>query len=210
MADASDGQVGGSGFEPLIAAMPRMAKAVNAFPEGVQQSAFEALMAAFHEGAAAPSRTRPTTDDQLKPPKRTSARRSRKLKPTKDGNGESAPRRASTGTTLLKELDLTPKGKQTFKAFVAEKQPQSQHDKNLVSVYYLLEIAGIDKVSMDHVFTCYRDSRWPLPKSGIAVSMRLTANKTRWLDTADSFGITITPAGHNRIEQELPIKKSEK
>jgi hypothetical protein len=38
-------------------------------------------------------------------------------------------------------LNLTPSGKKSFKDFVAEKSPTNNNDRNVVSIYWLVEVA---------------------------------------------------------------------
>ncbi len=123
------------------------------------------------------------------------------------GDGKKQHRRTGS-PTVLRDLDLAPKGKKSFKAFVQEKQPKTQHDKNVVSVYYLTQIAKIGPVTTSHVLTCYRDMTrdWRLP-ADVPNSLALTTNRKRFLDTSDMQNIMVTPAGFNQVEQDLPPKK---
>jgi hypothetical protein len=138
---------------------------------------------------------------RVKPAKTT---RKRQTKPATDGG---SPVRRRTGSpTRVKGLDLAPKGKQSFAAFVSEKQPKSQHDQNVLSVYYLLEIAEVAPVTWNHVYTCYRDQGWAVP-ADMANSLQVTASRKTFLDTADMENITLEPRGTNHVEHHLPAKK---
>ena len=99
-----------------------------------------------------------------------------------------------------------PSGKKSLKAFVQEKQPKTLHDKNVVAVYYLRETLGAPKVSVDHVFTCYKDMNWREP-GNLGNSLALTANRKRYLDTSSLDDIKLTPAGRNHVGHELPSPK---
>jgi hypothetical protein len=66
--------------------------------------------------------------------------RARKREASKDGGAVKAKRGSSP--TQIRDFDLAPGGKESFADFIAEKQPRSQNDKNVVSVYYLSQIAG--------------------------------------------------------------------
>jgi hypothetical protein len=189
-------------FDLVLAEMPRIAEAVKAFPESVQQKAFDVLIAELKGQSPASASGKIAGQKQH--------RRSgggRRVGPKAEG--VKRPARRAGGPTLVRDLDLAPKGQKSLKDFVNEKQPESNHDKNTVSVYYLAEIRKMDGVTVNHVFTCYRDMRWREPGI-IRNSLALTANRKRFLDTADLNNIKLTPAGRNHVEQDLPPKKSAK
>ncbi len=77
-----------------------------------------------------------------------------------------------------------------------------------MSIHYLAHVAEVTPVTVDHVFTCYRDMSWPIP-ANLGNSLAVTANRKRFLDTADLQNIRLTSRGLNRVEQELPKVKKE-
>lgn len=186
-------------LDALLGEMPRIAEAVSAFPEAVQQQVFDALMAAARGGGAG------VTESGAKRTSRQPKRRKSERKQA-SVDGAKKPRRRPGGPSQIKELDLTPKGKTSLRDFVAEKQPKTQHDKNVVSVYYLVhELEIKEPITVDHVYTCYRDMNWPVP-SNPGNSLALTASRKRYLDTSDLDNIKVAPAGLNRVEHGLPSK----
>ena len=185
-------------FKSLLDAMPRIAEAVKAFPEAVQPQAFDALMAELR-GVAPEREALASAEGTL----RRSATPAAKKKAPASLAGSRQARGRSSGPALVKDLDLAPKGKKSFKAFVQEKRPQTQHDQNVLSVYYLSEIADQAAVTVDHVFTCYKDMHWREPSS-IANSLAVTASRKRFLDTANLADIKLTPPGRNHAEHDLP------
>jgi hypothetical protein len=192
----------GSSLDALLAKMPRIAEAVSRFPEAVQQQAFDALMAEAG-GASVGTKSREAKEPQTRANKRTASR-----KKTADGQKTS---RRSGGPKQLKDLDLAPRGKVSLKDFVDEKKPKTNHDRNVVSVYYCARILEVDAVTVDHVFTCYRDMNWRLPGgNNFNNSLALTASRKRFLDTSDGDNITLTSKGTNYVEHDLPPKAKEK
>jgi hypothetical protein len=189
-------------LDDLLGRMPAIAEAVSAFPEAVQQSAFDALMAAA-TGNAPPVRD----GGKTVPKNRRSGTRVRKAEPSAE-KGDAQPRRAAGASPpkVVKELDLRPKGKTSFADFVKAKNPTSNHDKHAVAIYYLINEAGLSTVSIDDVFTAWRDAGWKLPPD-FAASLRLTASKKRFVDTSNSESLTLLNTGVNRIEQDLPVQK---
>jgi hypothetical protein len=189
----------GASLDSLLAEMPRIAEAVKAFPEAVQAQAFEALMAEL-KGQTAPSRR---TESRAG---KATRRRAGRPRPKTPGVDETKTRRRTGGPSAVRDLDLAPKGQTSLKDFVAQKQPRTNHDRNVVSVYYLAEVLGLNGVTLEQVFTCYRDMRWREP-GNLANSLALTANRKRFLDTASLDDIKLTPAGRNHVEHDLPPKK---
>ena len=178
-------------LDSLLIEMPRIAEVVKAFPESVQARAFETLMAELR-GEAAPKN----------PARRKRAPSGRSSPEKKD----KTPRRRATAPRALRDLDLAPKGKDSFKEFAKKKKPKTNNDKNVASVYYLSEVLGLDAVTVNHVFTCYKDMSWREP-SNLANSLCLTASRKRYLDTASLDDIRLTPAGRNHVKHDLPPTK---
>ncbi len=192
---ADEGGQDKADFDALLAEMPRIAEVVKTFPEAVQPQAFEALMA-----EARGQRSLGAGESKTKTPRRTKPRAKKA-----DGDGKTT-RRRKRKPSAVRSLDLAPKGKKSFKDFVAEKQPKTNHDKNTASVYYLAEELGMSAVTVEHVFTCYKDMGWREP-SDLANSLSLTAYHKRFLDTADMDNITVTAPGRNHVRHDLPPTK---
>jgi hypothetical protein len=112
------------------------------------------------------------------------------------GKGHSKP-------TIVKDLNLTPKGKPAFREFAKTKLPKTHQERCTVSVYYLTEMLGLKSVSPDHVYTCYKDVQWKLPADLYNVLV-LTANRKGWLDTRNTAAITVATVGENLVEHDLP------
>lgn len=110
--------------------------------------------------------------------------------------------------TIIKELNLVPSEKQSFKAFVEEKQPKSNQEKCTVAVYYLRHELELESVSPNHIFTCYKNVGWRV--TDIYNIVRLTASRKGWLDTSNSNDIKTTPHGENLVEFDLPKKSKTK
>jgi hypothetical protein len=199
MAEQEDSRTNAS-FDSLLAEMPRIAEAVKVFPEALQTQAFDALMAEL-KGRTAPIQTAETSGRKSK---QRRAGRSRPKEPGEDGKRT---RRRALSPSAVRDLDLAPNGATSLKDFVAEKQPKTNHDKNVVSVYYLAEVLRLNGVTVDHVFTCYKDMRWREP-GNLANSLALTANRKRFLDTASLDDIKLTPAGRNHVDHDLPPKRT--
>ena len=74
-------------------------------------------------------------------------------------------------------------------------------------MYWLQHVAEVDGITVGHVNTCYQEAGWPRPKD-LAVSLRLTASKTGWLDTSDAQNVTTTTLGEDFVRHSLPLPQN--
>jgi hypothetical protein len=114
----------------------------------------------------------------------------------------------SSTPTLIKDLNLNASGKKSLKAFVEEKQPNDNQEKCTVAVYYLRHELELESISIDHIFTCYKNVGWRV--GNLYNIVRLTASRKGWLDTSNSNDIKTTPHGENLVELDLPKKSKAK
>ena len=113
-----------------------------------------------------------------------------------------SPSKSRPKLSIVKDLNLSPKGKKAFKDFVLEKQPKDNQEKCVVAVCYFRQELGFDAVSINHIFTCYKDCSWRVPD--LYNVLAITASKKGWLDTSNMESITITTRGENLVEHDLP------
>jgi hypothetical protein len=57
------------------------------------------------------------------------------------------------------DVDLT--SEPSFSGFVARKHPPSDQKRFLVVCAWFKEARGVDAITIDHVYTCYRSAGWP-------------------------------------------------
>jgi len=129
-------------------------------------------------------------------------------KPQKRREGKSTARKKrkpKSGPTIVKDLNLRPKGKKPFADFIAEKQPSDNQEKCTVAVYYLKHELDQKTVDANHVFTCYKSATWRVP-ADLENALSLTAHRKGWLDTSDMKDIKLTTHGENLVEHDLPPK----
>jgi hypothetical protein len=199
-------------FDHLLSQMPAIAEAVNGFTsEQVQQQAFRALISAIGGEVT-------DTDDSdmeadagtgASPEARASTRRRpRPKKAPAAADGEAATgtpaRRRSVvaGPSHDKNLDLYPKGAESFADFVESKKPTTIQERNLVAVYYLTRIAGV-KATVDAVYTAYKDRKWKVP-TDLRNALQVTASVKGWLNTENSDDLKVAIPGENYVEHDLP------
>jgi hypothetical protein len=187
-------------FEEQVAKYKKIAVAVNAFssPE-VQKLAFEALT-----GSA---RSQPPAKHHLPAEEKESANSDSSGKPEPNGEAGQKRRKAVKASLAVdKSLNLRPAGKQAFKDFVADKQPGTNDERNVVTVYYLKELLEVSKATIGQILACYKEADWRVPGNPLN-SLQVTASRMAWLDTQDRDDIKLTPQGENTVKFDLPRSK---
>lgn len=105
--------------------------------------------------------------------------------------------------TIVKDLNLRPEGKTSWRDFHSQKKPSNQGEIITAAVYYLRLILEMDKVTANHVFTCFKDIQERSPKD-LPSSIRDVARRKGWVDTSERSNIRITNHGENFVEHDLP------
>lgn len=188
-------------LDQVLEQMPRIAEAVNAFasPE-VQKEAFTTIARAYFGGSTEPLARQDTATGVIAPLRKRASRSSESK--ARNGKGKHTP-------SIVKELNLRPSGARTFAEFAEEKAPPTLDAKNVVAVYYLVKDLNLEVVTIDHVYTCYKDRSWRLP-ANLANSLQVTASRAGWLDTKDMQNIRLTIPGENVVEFDLPAPSVKK
>lgn len=109
------------------------------------------------------------------------------------------------GWNIISELKLNGEGgNQSLQDFHNQYSVKSNFERNLIFVYYLQNILKISNISIDHVFTCYRN----VPKLKIPGNLKQslfdTAFKKDWIDTTSTENIHLTVTGTNHLEHDMP------
>jgi hypothetical protein len=204
-------------FDRLLSEMPRISEAVNTFTDvKCQRAALDALVRAF--GALdAPAATSAPAQPALSvvpavvveqvpdvaedeaveaeaPTTKTPGRRKR------NGKRSWEPDR---------NIEFWPKGVESFTDFVADKDPKSNDQKNVVAVYWLEQVAGIKEIGLPQLDAAYKVCDWR-ESADLNASLRGTAYRTHWLETSNMKAIATTPTGRNAVKHEMPINKDKK
>lgn len=147
------------------------------------------------------SKEKPLVEEETPPPQKETKKLVKKLK------AKSSSKKQKTTLSIVKNLNLSPKGKKAFKDFIEEKQPKSDQEKCTVSVYHMQHNLELTNISVNHIFTSYKISKWRVP-SGLDNTLKVTASQKGWLDTSDGNNIKTTTLGENLVEHDLPkVKK---
>jgi hypothetical protein len=118
--------------------------------------------------------------------------------------GKSRTRSSTSGSpSIVRDLNLKPKGKDPFDEFAAQKRPASHKHRCVVAVYYLAHELDLSAITVNHVFTCFKHMQWRVP-SNLANTLAYVASVHGWLDTRSMADIKITTIGENLVEHDLP------
>ncbi len=123
------------------------------------------------------------------------------------GGGKRRASVASPTVSVIKDLNLRPAGKQSFREFAESKKPANHKERGVVAVYYLTRTLELTNVSVDHVHTCFKDANWRVP-ANLRNMLAQAASVNGWLDTSSSSDIRITTIGENLVEHDLPAASS--
>jgi hypothetical protein len=111
---------------------------------------------------------------------------------------------------ILSGLDLNSgSDKKSLKEFYSEKKPSSIGEKDTVFVYYLEKIAKIQNITIDHVFTCYKEVGQKVPNA-LRQSLLDASSRKGWLNTSSLVNMTVPIRGQNLIEHDLEKDKESK
>ena len=105
---------------------------------------------------------------------------------------------------LLKDLDLSERNgaEKSLKDFVGEKNPSSNVQKTAVFVYYLEKFMNVEEITIDHIFTCYKNMGYRVPNN---LQQNLTdtcSSKYGYISRKDGK-YSMTVLGDNYIEFDI-------
>lgn len=112
--------------------------------------------------------------------------------------------------SIVKDLNLKPKDKKSLKAFFEDKRPDTNIENNTVFVYYLEKILDISDISIDHIFTCYKEVGLRIPGSLKQSITDSGSSRYGYIDTSEAQNIKIIVRGINLIEHDLPKKEKKR
>lgn len=108
--------------------------------------------------------------------------------------------------TYMQDLKLGHAGdRPSLVEFMDAKLPITNEERNLVFLYYLQHILKIKPITLDHIYTCYREAKIRAPLN-IENSLRMTAEHRGWIKANQNGAMTVTPDGKLYVEKHLPKK----
>lgn len=104
---------------------------------------------------------------------------------------------------LIKDLDLSGgDDKPSLREFYGRYSPKIYQEKNLIFCYYLQNVINHTPITVNHVFTCYRNIGIKTSKA-LHQSLLDTSHHKGWLDTSSMDNITVPVAGLNYMEHDM-------
>jgi hypothetical protein len=180
-----------------IEAMKTISEKLEKLSEPERVRVMTWAVAKYASGQAMPTpAAQPTVVQQPAPKAQGAAKPIQKAK---------AGKKSKSIISMDKSLNLSPPGKQSGTDFAAEKAPTNAMQKCVVAVYYLRDFIGLEKVSVQAVFTFFKALGWPIPAD--LKNTLQKAGSEGWLDTADGEDIKLTSMGENVVEHDLPLKQ---
>jgi hypothetical protein len=151
----------------------------------------------------APSHTKPMDAAAEEDTKTKKSRTRRKLRASASGGASAKPRTKQAPLSIVRDLNLRPKGKEDFATFAEKKAPKSNEQKCVVCVYYLANELGLTNISPSHVLTCFKAAKWRVP-ADLPNTLSLASFRHGWLDTGNQADIRVSTVGENLIDHDLP------
>lgn len=106
---------------------------------------------------------------------------------------------------IIKDLDLSARGNSrdlSLRDFYAEKKPSNAMERSTVFVYFLQVIMGASQITLNHIYSCYKDVGAPVPS--VRKSVANASGRKGYLNSASFDDIKLGIPGENLVEQYLP------
>ncbi len=111
--------------------------------------------------------------------------------------------------SIVRELDLSKNGSTpSIRDFYQKYAPKTNLERNLLFCYYLQNLKNVKPITIDHVYTCYRNiQELKIPKN-LYQSLVDTSRLKGWIDTSSMYDISVEIAGINYMEHDMPKSES--
>lgn len=112
---------------------------------------------------------------------------------------------SSASGSFLKELDLSGSGgKASLREYTSRFVFKSNMERNLIFTYYLQHELELDEIGINHIFSCYRNIPGTKIPGNLKQSLYDTSSKGWIAITSIDNGITVSTAGINHLEHDIP------
>jgi len=127
--------------------------------------------------------------------------------PTKSKSPPTKPKKtaSSASGSFLKDLDLSGSGgKTSLREYSSRFAFKSNMERNLIFTYYLQNELELDDIGINHIFSCYRNMPGTKIPGNLKQSLYDTSSKGWIAITSIDSGITVSTAGINYLEHDIP------
>jgi hypothetical protein len=112
---------------------------------------------------------------------------------------------SSASGSFLKELDLSgPNGKTSLREYSSRFSFKTNMERNLIFSYYLQNELELEEIGINHIFSCYRNIPGTKIPGNLKQSLYDTSSKGWIAITSVDNGITVSTAGINHLEHDIP------
>lgn len=187
-------------YEELVAEMERISTVIQKFPENLQSKVFDIMMKSYlgergyaYETAAA------VEEPEVENVQHISVVDSNRVQSIK----KRPIRRNKDSYSMVKDLDLLGKsGVEPFRDYLERYEVNSNIKFNTVAVYYLKNVLHIPDVTIDHIYTCYKNGERKVPGNLRQSITDTSSSKYGYINMSDNH-ITLSVLGENLVEFEL-------
>lgn len=185
----------GNNYESLKEELKEISKILKEFPESLKPQVFELMISTFQGKLG--------SLDVRKKPEKTEVKKEVIKTPPKKKRGSTS----KEFYTIVKNLDL--KGTGTIPSFVDfcnDKDVSSAIKFNVISIYYLKKLLKIDSVDLNHIYTCYKEMKKPLPNNLKQSIYDTSGPKYGYIDASNLNNLKVPTSGERFVEHELTKK----
>ncbi len=181
-------------YDILKEKMQEVSSIVSKFPESVQEKVFNLLISSLIKPSS-------KLDFKIDPKIPSIKNATKKDTQTKPKNSSS---KKKDSFNLLKDLDLTGKtiNGESFSDFVKHKKYTNHVQFITISVYYLARIMNMENITIDHVFTCYKNIGKRPPNNLVQSFWTASGKQFGYIDFSDRENIKIPHIGETHVEND--------
>lgn len=130
------------------------------------------------------------------------------VQPPADGNGAppaNKSRKKKVGTPqMVNDLNLSGVGgAPSLRDFYANYKSTTNFLRNVIFIYYLQNKLGLKAITVNHVFTCYRNIPGVKIPGNLIQSLYDTKARQGWVDTTSLEDLKLTVHGVNHLEHDM-------
>jgi hypothetical protein len=109
----------------------------------------------------------------------------------------------------LMDLNFRPSGKISLKDFYSKYDVKTNFERNVTYVYFLSKEMKIKNITLDHIYTAYKETNQKVP-GDIYQSLVDTKKHKGWVDTTNIEDIKLSVQGENYIDHDAPKAQAKK
>ena len=202
-------------YEEIFSEMERIAEVVKNYPESLQEKAFDVLIASLTGRTVIKAESDIVSIDETENVDNPVEEETAKQAPVKNGktanNGKAKPSKSTRGTKVNYNFDksLNLLGSNNFKSlkdYYNSYKIKTNQEAIAVFVYYLKTYKDIEEVSIDQIYTCYKEVGRKLP-ADLNQACRLTSSaECAYINFKNNI-CTLHIKGENLVEHELEKKE---